>query len=121
MLADRGANCLNYLGPRLPPAQELDVLGPRQRDQDVHASRSAAVEKPDGRLMVDPEQVQPHFAHEREVAIELFWCAEIVTLRIRFERPVSDAFGEELSVAFKEKFCDSSDATRRGGTHRRVP
>ena len=37
-----------------------------------------------------------------------------MTFRVRFERPVGDAFDEELLIAFEEKLRDRADARNSG-------
>ena len=46
MLRHRLAHRSHDLAPVFCPDEELDVLGPRQRDQDAHPGSRAAIEKP---------------------------------------------------------------------------
>ena len=94
--------------------KELDMLRPRQRDQDAHPGSRAAIEKPERRDVINANDVDPELAHLGEIALRLIGWPKIVPVRVRFERPVGDAFDEELAVAFEEKFRDRTDRARSG-------
>ena len=80
MLGDRRSDRLDDLAPRLCPHEKLDVFRPRQRDQDPHARRRAAIEKPARRQVINAHDVDPELAHLREIAPRLL-------LRCRDNRP----------------------------------
>jgi len=84
--------------------QELDMLGPRDRDKAAHAVIGAGVHEPRGWHVVNPQEVQSGIAHHRQIAFGAFRCAEVVALRIGGEWSVGDAFDEKLAVSLKEKF-----------------
>ena len=99
-------------------AQKLHVFRPRQRDEDAHSRRGAAIQKPERRDVINPDDVQPGFSHLREIAVHLLGRTEIMTFRIRLEWTVGDPFDKKLPVAFEEEFRDRTDRVR--GTHSRV-
>ena len=68
MLRHRLAHCSHDLAPVFCPDEELDVLGPRQRDQDAHPGRHAAIEKPARRQVINARDVDPEFPHLEQIA-----------------------------------------------------
>src|SRR5207237_5694136 len=83
--------------------KKLNVLGPRQRNQDSNASGGALIQKPTRRRMINPHDVDADFAHLRKIALHLFLRAQIMTFRVRFEGTVSDALQKEFAVAFEKE------------------
>ena len=86
------------------------MFRPRQRNENAHAGRSATIEKPARRCMINANYVQPGLLHESKIDIHLLGPAEIVSLRVRFERPVGDAFYEKFAFAFEKEFSDRADS-----------
>ena len=77
-------------------AQEFDVFRPWKRDQDAHTGRGAAIEKPERWGVINAQDVQADLPHLREIAVQLFWSAEIMPIRVRLEWPVGYALDEKL-------------------------
>ena len=46
---------------------------------------------------------QTRIAHERQIGIQPFWPADIISIGIRFERTVRDPFNKKLPVSVEEK------------------
>ncbi len=113
----RLAHGIDNLAPGFRPNEKLDVLRPRQGDQDPDAGFGAAVEKPARRQVVDARDIDPELAHLGEVAPGLLRIAEVIARGIRPERPVGGALDEKLAVALEEKLGESSDANGRSLTH----
>src|SRR5579864_5139669 len=93
-----------YLVPDFSVAQKFDVLFPRQGDEHTHSEGGALFEEPLRRWMINPDNVQSDFTHQSKIRIRLFRAAEIISIRVRFERPVGHAFDEEFAVAFEKEF-----------------
>ena len=90
--------------------EELDVFFPGKRHQNAHPRGSATIEEPARRRMINPHDVQTRIAHQRQIGIHLFRPADIISIRIRFERTVRDAFDEKLLVAFEKKLRLGTDS-----------
>ena len=99
------------------PTKKLHMFGPGQSDQNAHARRRATIQKPARRHVIDANDVDPEFAHLREVTARLLVRAEVMAFRIRFERPVGDALDEKFPVAFEEELGERTDADGRSLTH----
>lgn len=93
------------------------MFRPRQRDENAYSRRGTTIQKPERRDVIDPNDVQSCFPHLREIAFHLITRAEVMPFRVRFKWPVGDAFNEEFSVAFEEKFRDSANRARGSGAH----
>ena len=76
---------------------------PRERHQNAHPRGSATIEEPARRRMINPHNVHAGLAHQRQIGIQLFWPADIIPIRIRFERTVRDPFDEKLPVSVEER------------------
>src|ERR1051325_3856972 len=90
---------------------------PGQRDQHSHSRSRATIEKPAWRHVINSDQVQSDLAHQRKIDIHLFWLAEIISVRVRFERTVGDAFDEKLAVAVEKEFRNWSNSRGNGFCH----
>ena len=62
--------------------------------------------------MINPDDVEPDFAHLGEIAPDLVRRPEVMAFLVRTKRAVGDALDEELAVAFKEEFRDRADRSR---------
>src|SRR6266576_4918231 len=90
--------------------EKLDVFFPRQRYQNTHPRGSATIEEPARRRMINPHNVHASLAHQRQIGIQLFPPADIISIRVRFERTVRDPFDEKLPVSVEEKLRSGSDS-----------
>ena len=90
--------------------EELDVFFPWERHQNAHPRGSATIEEPARRRMINPHNVQARLAHQRQIGIHLFRPADIISIRIRFERTVRDAFNEKLLVSVEKELRRGSDS-----------
>ena len=90
--------------------EKLDVFFPGKRHQNAHPRGSATIEEPARRRMINPHNVHTRLAHQRQIGIQLFWPADIISIRIRFERTVRDPFDEKLLVSVEEKLRSGSDS-----------
>jgi hypothetical protein len=93
------------------------MFRPGQRDQNAHFRGRAAIQEPERRDVIDPDDIQSCFPHLHKIALDLIARAEVMPFRVRFERPVGDALHEEFSIAFEEKFRDRANRARGSGTH----
>ena len=71
--------------------------------------------------MVNPDYIESHCAHLSEIPLHLFTRSKVMPFRVGFERTVSDAFNEELSVAFEEKLRDSANGAVGRNAHSGSP
>ncbi len=108
---------LDDRSPRFCPGEKLDMLRPRERDEDAHAGFRATIEKPARRQMIDPCHVDPQLAHLREVTPRLLCGAKIIAGRVRLEWSVGGALDKKLAVALEEELGERTDANRRSLTH----
>src|SRR5436190_3937269 len=113
---DLRSNHLDDLAARLA-AQKLDMFGPGQRNEDTHSCGGAAIQKPNRRDVINPDDVEPCFPHLREIALHLGARAEVMAFRVRLERPVGNALDEKFPVVFEEKFRDRANRARRSSAH----
>ena len=67
--------------------------------------------------MINAHDVDPEFPHLGEIAAGLLGRPKIMSVGIRFERPVGDALDKKLAIAFEEEFGDGADRDPRKGTH----
>ena len=67
--------------------------------------------------MVNAHHIEPEVANVREISTSSFRRTEVIASRVRFERPVGNAFDEEFAVVFEEEFCDGADWIRGRGAH----
>src|SRR5262245_32518634 len=107
---DGSANIFGDLLTRGSFTEKLDVFFPRERHQNPHAGVSAMIEEPARGRMINADNVQTCFAHQRQVGMHLFWPADIITIRIRFKRTVRDAFDEKLLFSVEEKLRSGPDS-----------
>src|SRR4029077_4477762 len=89
--------------------QKLDVLFPRERDQDAHVGGDAFLKKPCRRCVINPKHVDTDLAHHSKIDIHLFRPSELIAIRIRFERAVGHALDEKLLIAFEKEFRSYPD------------
>src|SRR5262245_13841961 len=90
--------------------EELDVFFPRERHQHAHPSGSATIEEPARRRMINPHNVHARLAHQRQIGIHLLWPADVISIRVRFERTVGNPFDEKLPIAVEKKLRNGSDS-----------
>ncbi len=83
--------------------EKLDVLGPGDRDQHEQPGLGQQVHEPARWDMVDAQQVDAQFAHEREVGADFLRRADEVPGRVGMERAVGNALEEKFVVAPEEK------------------
>ena len=83
---------------------------PRQRHQNAHPRTSATIEEPTRRRMINPHNVHASLAHQRQIGIDLFRPADIISILIRFERAVRDTFDEKLAVPVEKKLRSGTDS-----------
>ena len=89
--------------------QKLNVLFPRQRDQNTHSGRETFFQEPVWRRMINAQHVQTDLAHHAKIDIHLFRPTETVPDRVRFERAVGRAFDEKLPVTFEKELRDGAN------------
>src|SRR6266513_653456 len=89
------ANCLGNLFARCSLAQKFDVLRPGQRHKHAHSCSGALIKKPARRCVINPHDIQTNLTHDRKIDIDLLRSSEIVSVRIRLEWSVSDAFDKK--------------------------
>jgi len=97
------------------------MLGPGDGDKGAEAEFAAEIEEPDGRDVVEAEEVDAEVAHHGEVAAALVRVPDEIALIVRGEWAVSDAFEEEFLVALEEEFradADGEEGPWRGGEER---
>src|SRR6266576_578641 len=90
--------------------EKLDVFFPGKRHQNAHPRGSATIEEPARRRMINPHNVHASLAHQRQIGIQLFRPADIISIRVRFERTVRDPFAEKLPVSVEEKLRSGPDS-----------
>ena len=117
MFRDRFSDELDDRSPCFRPGEKLDMLRPRERDEDAHAGFCTTIEKPARRQMIDACHVDPELAHLREVTPRLLRGAEIIAGRVRLEWSVGGALDKKLAVALEEELGERTDADRRSLTH----
>src|SRR6267154_6603230 len=91
-------------------AEKLDVFFPRERHQNAHPRGSATIEEPARRRTKNPNNVHASLAHQRQIGINLFRPADIISILIRFERTVRDTFDEKLAVPVEKKLRSGTDS-----------
>ena len=116
MRADGLAHGAHDLRADRAVVEELDVLGPRDRDQHEQPRLGEQVHEPARRHVVDAQEVDAEVAHEREVGAHACRRAEELARRIGMERPVGDALEEKFLVSAKEKLRVDADAFGNGGS-----
>lgn len=117
MPGDSFAHRAHNLAASFSPNEKFNVLRPGKRDQDAHPGFRSAIEKPARRQVINPDEIDPEFAHLGEVAPDLLRGAEVIAVRVGFEWTVGHTLDEKLALAFKEKLGEGSDAERRRLTH----
>src|SRR5437868_2088315 len=86
------------------------MLRPRQRNKHAHPLAGAAIEKPARRSVINPHEVQASLAHQCKIDIDLLSFSQIISVRVRLEWSVSDAFNKKFSVAFEKEFRDRANS-----------
>ena len=93
------------------------MLGPGDRDQHEQPGLGEQVHEPARRDVVDAQQVDAQFAHERQVGAGFFRRADEVSRRVGMERAVGDALEEEFAVAPEEELGLDADAVGGRKSH----
>src|SRR4029453_6061624 len=97
--------------------EKFDVLFPGKRHQNAHLRGKATIEEPARRGMINPDNVQTCFAHQRQIGIHLFTSTAKISTRIRFERTVCEGFDEKLFVSVEKELRLGSDSRVCGRCH----
>src|SRR4029077_678069 len=90
--------------------EKRDVFFPRERHQNAHPLSSATIEKPARRQRIDSNNVKTSIAQKRQIGLYPFRPADVISIRIRFERTVRDAFDEKLPFAFEKELRLRADS-----------
>ena len=97
--------------------EEFDVLGPGDRNEHEQPGLGKQVHEPARRDVVDAQQVDAQFAHERQVGADGLRGADEIPGGVGVERAVGDALEEELVFAPEEKLRLDADALGGGKRH----
>ncbi len=97
--------------------EKLDVLGPGDRDQHEQPGLGEQVHEPARRDVVNAQQVDAQFAHEREVGADLVRRADEVPGGVGMKRAVGDALEEKFVFAPEKEFGLDADAVGRRKSH----
>ena len=114
---DRLAHRFHDLPADRAVVEEFDVLGPGDRNQHEQPGLGEQVHEPARRDVVNAQQVDAQFAHEREVRADLFRRADEIPGGIRVERPVGDALEKEFVFAPEEELRLYADAVGGRKSH----